>query len=386
MLIKNSANRPHTKATVSKPAPAKAGEEQAVPLAKDKKEGFWSEVFSGELSEMATRFTDEHLGTVTDAAESLGEGLGKTWHSLKDKVSNVLDIPESVVKADPESMDKMASVVVKVAKGLGFAAAGVQGFGGIYKLTKGVKEKDTGKKIGGIFDITMALAVGTTVAGLPMGPLVLGPVAAAMGVARGSYNGVKGFKTGDTRKEVQGLVDGTRSLSVGLKFMGQHSSALGMAGAILSPVVGAIQMTRGFIDLSTGLEVENKEKQIRGITDMAAAVGLVASATGIGTIPGIALLGAAMGARVLYQFSDKFQAWTDKRLDKWEPTLKRGTKVVEAGFKPIIGVVRPWVEKLTGWKHGSQKPTEPPADAPDPPSDASRVSQSESAKEAKQAR
>lgn len=356
MLIKNSTNGPQLKARAQNLPAGMAAGESAMTLAKDKKEGFWSELFSGELAELATRFSDEHLETVVDAAESLGEGVGKTWHSLKDKVSEILDIPESVVKADPEDMDKMASVVVKVAKGLGFAAAGVQGLGGVYKLSKGIKEKDTGRKLDGVFDLTMAAAVGTTVAGLPVGPLILGPIAAAMGVTRGTYNGVKGFRTGDTRKEVQGFVDGTRSLSVGLKFMNQYSPALGLAGAILSPVVGAIQMTRGFIDLSTGLEVENKEKQVRGLTDMAAAVGLVASATGIGTIPGIALLGAAMGARVLYQLNDKFQDWSDKKLDHWQPSLKRGVKVVEAGFSPVVGFVRPLVEKLTGWKRGGEKP------------------------------
>ncbi len=325
------------------------------------KEGFWREVFSGELFEIGLKLRPDHLRDTVSAAKDVGTSLRDVWKDLKKKVGDVLEIPQVEQVIDPADRQKVTDVILTVARGLGYTAAGVQGLGGAYKLAKGVRTGNTGQKLEGLFDLTTSAAVATTIAGLGIVPLVMGPVAAAMGVARGSYNTVAGFKSGDGRQEIQGLLDTTRSASVGLRMLGQHVAGLGVAGAVLGPIAGAIQLSRGYYDLSTGLAKENKPKQVQGLSDIATAVGLTASLTGVGTIPGIALVAVAMGARVLYQFNDRFEAWADRKLDKWAPTLQKAVKGVDKVVEPIIAKVRPIVESLSGVHRGSEpvSPAEP---------------------------
>ncbi len=321
------------------------------------KEGFWREVFSGELFEIGLKLRPDQLRDTVSAAKDVGTSLRDVWKDLKKKVGDVLEIPQVEQIIEPAEREKVTQVILSVARGLGYTAAGVQGIGGAYKLVKGVQTGNTGQKLEGLFDLTTSAAVATTIAGLGIVPLVMGPVAAAMGVARGSYNAVAGFKSGDGRQEIQGLLDATRSASVGLRMLGQHVAGLGVAGAVLGPIAGAIQLSRGYYDLSTGLAKESKPKQVQGLTDIATAVGLTASLTGVGTIPGIALVAVAMGSRVLYQFNDRFEAWADKKLDSWSPALQKVVSRVDKAIEPIITKVRPLIEAASGVGRGSEPPS-----------------------------
>ena len=348
MIIQNSAVvRPSLAAKIALADPLETDE------AKKGKEGFWRELFSGELFEIGLKFRPDQLRDTVSAAKDVGTSLRDVWKDLKKKVGDVLEIPQVEQVIDPADREKVADVVLTVARGLGYTAAGVQGLGGAYKLVKGFKTGSTGQKLEGLFDLTTSAAVATTIAGLGVVPLVLGPLAATMGVARGAFNTVAGFKSGDARQEIQGLLDTTRSASVGLRMLGQHVGGLGVAGAVLGPIAGAIQLSRGYYDLSTGLAKKNKPKQVQGLTDIATAVGLTASLTGVGTIPGIALMAVAMGSRVLYQFNDRFEAWADRRLDKWEPGLNKAVKAVDRVVEPVIEKVRPLVETVIGVGRGS---------------------------------
>ena len=348
MMIQNSAavrsspglNRSLTKAVETEKEPVG-------------KEGFWRELFSGELFEIGLKFRPDQLRDTVSAAKDVGTSLRDVWKDLKKKVSDVLEIPQVEQVIDPADREKVTDVILTVARGLGYTAAGVQGLGGAYKLVKGFKTGSTGQKLEGLSDLTTSAAVATTIAGLGIVPLVLGPLAATMGVARGAFNTVAGFKSGDGRQEIQGLLDTTRSASVGLRMLGQHVSGLGVAGAVLGPIAGAIQLSRGYYDLSTGLAQKSKPKQVQGLTDIATAVGLTASLTGVGTIPGIALMAVAMGSRVLYQFNDRFEAWADRRLDKWEPGLSNAVKTVDKVVEPVIAKVRPLVESVIGVGRGT---------------------------------
>lgn len=333
----------------------------ARPFSGQKKESLWREVFSAELFEIGLKFRPEHLQTTIDAAKDLGGGLRDVWKDLKNKVSDVLDLPQLEQVVDPRTRERTTEVVLQVAQGLGYAAAGVQGLGGVYKLIRGSKTHNTGQKIDGLFDVTTSAAVATTIAGLGIVPLILGPVAATMGVVRGGYNAVAGFKEGDGRQEIQGVLDATRSASVGLRILGQSVAGFGVAGMILGPIAGAIQLARGYYDLSSGLAQESKPKQIQGLTDIATAVGLTAALTGVGTIPGIALVAVAMGTRVLYQFNDAFEAKADRVLERWTPGLERAVSNVDRVIEPLISKIRPLLESATGWNRGDGRaPGSPP--------------------------
>ncbi len=313
---------------------------------------FWRNLFSGELFEIGQRLTPEHLRTTAEAAQSVGTALRDVWSDLKSKVGEVLNLPEVEQRFSPEAREKALETVVQVARGLGYAAAGVQGIGGIYKLKDGFKKNSTERKLDGVFDLTTSAAVGTAIAGLGAVPLVLGPLAATLGVVRGGYNAVTGFAKGDTRAEVQGALDATRSASIGFRLLGNQVALLGTVGAVLAPIAGAIQFGRGLVDLSSGLAEEKKDKQVQGLSDIATAVGLTASLTGIGTIPGLALVATAMGGRVLYQFNEKFQGLTDQKLDDWQPQLQTAVDGVEKVTKPILNAGRALIKKATGRSKG----------------------------------
>lgn len=340
------------------PSPMAASEAPVdkVELHKDSKaEKFWRELFSGELFEIGLKLRPDHIHQTVSAAKDLGVGLKDTWDDLRRKVLDFLKLPQVESVIDPASRERTTEIVLAVARGLGYSAAGVQGLGGIYKLARGIKKGNTSQKLDGLTDIATAGAVATTIAGLGIVPLVMGPVAAAMGVARSGYNAVAGFRTGNARQEIQGLLDTTRSASVCLRLLGQHVAGLGLAGMVLGPIAGGIQLSRGYYDLSSGLAEKSKPKQIQGLTDIATAVGLTASLTGVGTIPGIALMAVAMGTRVLYQFNDRFENWMNHKLDKWAPGLTKATDKVDKWTAPAIEKVRPLFEHVTGWHRGQDK-------------------------------
>lgn len=327
----------------------------SLPVSKpEPKEGFWDELFSGELNEIGIHLNPEYIDTTIDGAHSLGEGLRKTWNDLSEKIARVFDIDGDQSTFSPEFREKATRFIVSAAKGVGYLAAGVQGVGGLYKLGVGIKEKNLGKKLDGVFDLSTSAAVATTIAGMGVGPLVLGPVAAVMGIVRGGYNATRGFLEGNARKEIQGALDASRAGSVGLRLASSYSTALGVAGSILGAMAGAIQITRGYYDLSSGLAQENKEKQMQGLTDIASATGLTMALTGIGTIPGIAITALAMGSRLLYQFNDRFESYSNRKLEKWNPGLKRAVKTVDAIAMPVLRSVRDSIEHISGRNHGEE--------------------------------
>jgi hypothetical protein len=349
------------------PAKVRPAEQRSAEILRDdngRVEKFWRELFSGELFEIGLRLRPDQIHQTVSTAKDIGTGLRDVWVDLRKKVMDVLKLPQVEQVIDPQARERATEAILTVARGLGYTAAGVQGLGGLYKVISGHKKANTSQKIDGLTDLATAGAVATTIAGMGVLPLVLGPVAAAMGVARGSYHAVTGFKTGNARQEIQGLLDATRSASVGLRLLGQHVAGLGVAGMVLGPIAGIIQLSRGYYDLSSGLAEKSKPKQVQGLTDIATAVGLTASLTGVGTIPGIALMSVAMGTRVLYQFSDRFESWMNRRLDTWAPGLTRATDRVERWSEPAIARVRPIFEKVTGWHHGQDRGNKPSAPNP----------------------
>lgn len=345
MHIQKSTHRFRRATTSSLPQPK-------ISKPKEKKGDFWDELFGGELQEIGVYLSPENIQTTVEGARALGESLRKTWSGLRERVTGLFDLDKDASTFDSEFREKAADVVVGTAKTIGFAAAGVQGIGGLYKLGVGIRDKDLGKTIGSVFDLSTAAAVATTVAGLAVGPLVLSPLAAGLGVVRGGYGAVKGFLTGNGRQEIQGALDATRSASVGLKLAGGISTGLATAGAVLGPIAGLIQFSRGHYDLSHGLQTENKAKQWQGLTDIASAAGLTLALTGVGTIPGIAVTSLSLGSRLLYQFNDKFEDYANQKLEANRPTLAKSVEVVDKISQPVILAGRAAIEWVFGTKRG----------------------------------
>ena len=319
-----------------------------------KKIDWWHELASGELLQAGLHLSPANLQDAVEATRDIGKSLGNSWDDIKDQVTKVLHLPAVGNVLTAEQRQRIADVAITAASTVGYAAAGVQAVVGIAKLKHGVEEKNPLKRFEGCLDIVTAGAITSTIANMGVIPLILGPLAAALGVVRGGIHAVAGYRTDDDRREVQGLMDGVRSAAVLGNLLGRHSGLAATAGAILGPVAGAIQATRGFMDVSGGLKEKDKAKQLQGLCDIGAAVGLTMAATGVGVIPGVILTVVSVGARVLYQVSEKFEKRADQTLGKWEPGLQKAVDAVESVANPIIDRVRPLIEKLTGWHHGDQ--------------------------------
>ncbi len=152
------------------------------------------------------------------------------------------------------------------------------------------------------------------------------------------------------RSEALRMLDATRSASIFGRLLSGQSAALGTAAAVLGPLVGAVQLGRGYFDLTTGVKSQTKSLQVQGLADMASAVGLTMATTGIGTIPGIAIASVAIGAKGLYTAHSGFRDWVDGRLEKSAPNLERATRRIDEWLEPAIDTARPLVEKWLGRK------------------------------------
>jgi hypothetical protein len=209
----------------------------------------------------------------------------------------------------------------------------------------GFKHHHTGRKLDGLVDLATATTLGLTVAGLGAARLVVAPIAASINVLRGGYNTLDGFRHNDERKQLQGLLDVSRSIG-GLGRIFRRVSPLGkVVGIALAPVAGALQAGRGVHDIAVGLKNDDKKRMVRGMVDMATAVGTtMAFASGVAVIPGVVLAVAANVGKVAYQVSPKFRGWVDRRIDKHQPKLEalvrhtdRCTASLRKGWKSLMG-------------------------------------------------
>lgn len=321
----------------------------------NKDQNFWRETFSSELQEIGVHLSPTALKSTVDGANIVGSQLRKAWTDIPDGVDVALDKVPTEFSTKAKVVSK---TLIQVAKGLGYTAAGLQGVSGAYKLITGIQSDSLARKIDGVFDLTAAAAVATTVAGAAIGPWVLAPLSVATGVVRGAYNGIRGYVRGNGRQEIQGALDATRSASVGLRMAGYFSPGLNLAGKILGPVGGALQLGRGLYDFSKGLEVRDLSKQVRGLADMTTAVGLTLALTGVATLPGIAVAAVGLGTTVSYPLVKPFKVTVNKVLGCAQRPLRKAQSVLGKVTKPLAKVVRPIFQKLFRTKRGS-RPSKP---------------------------
>lgn len=303
---------------------------------------------------MGLHLSPAKIAEAVSTTKDLGKSLGQSWHDLKDTFRKFLHLPVVAQHIDAEAARKISNITMQAVSVVGYAAAGVQGLAGFSKLRDGIKEHNRLKQLDGTLDLAMAGAIGTTIASAGVAPLILVPLAATLGLARGVIHSVAGYRKGNAQQEVQGALDGTRSVGILGSMLGHVNPLLATAGAICGPVAGVIQACRGFLDLRGGLAESDKSKQVRGLTDIGSALGLVLASTGVGTIPGVVLTAASVAARVLYPLSPRFQKGCDRTLERCKPALQIGVQIVEKASQPVLQVVRPILDKLLG----KEKPPE----------------------------
>ena len=310
-----------------------------------KEDAFWQE-FGHDVREILINADSHKLQDVSNVVKNLGLGLRAVWNGVRT-IPNHGAVRE---KIDPTTLDRWLEISDQVGLIAGLVAAGGQAAVGCNKLVSGLRHRHTGRKLDGLVDLATATTLALTVAGLGTARLIAAPLAASVNVLRGSYNAVAGFKQNDERKQLQGMLDATRSLgSLGRIFRDRHILCK-TVGIALAPVAGAFQAGRGLHDVSVGIKNQDHKRMVRGLVDMATAVGTtMAFASGVAVIPGVVLAVAANGAKGAYQISPRFRGLVDRRLDRWEPALKRVVDKVDGWTGPLR---RGWKKVLAKWiKH-----------------------------------
>ncbi len=286
----------------------------------------------------------EKLEDAGRIVNGLGSGLRGAWRQIREAPGKIFDLPVLSNRIDDEKQKELVQLGETLGLVAGFVAVGGHGLGGALKVASGQQQKDTSRKLDGIMDMATAATLGATVAGMTGARLVLAPLAAGFNIFRGGYNAGHGFKTHDGRKQLQGALDAVRSAGTVGRLLKGVAPVFKVAGIALAPIAGTIQAGRGVHDLSTGLKNDDNNKKIKGLVDIATAVGTaMAFASGVAIIPGVALAVAANLTRAAYQVSPKVRGKIDPLLERYEPQLESFVTKSERLTKPVV---RAWEKTL----------------------------------------
>lgn len=314
-------------------SPSPRPPKQPQPPAPQKDESFWKE-FDADVREFLLHADPHKLKELGDLVKNLGNGVRGIWKLID---------PQSVVQNDPTYAD----ISDKIGLGAGLTAAGGQALLGVTKLVRGFKAGHTGKKLDGLVDLGAASTLALTALALGTARLVAAPITATLNATRGGFNVVTGFKQNDERRQLQGLLDISRSLGGFARSFKHFSPLFQVAGIVLAPVAGLMQGGRGVHDLSIGLKNHDKKLMIKGLADTATAVGTtMAFASGVAVIPGVVLAVAANVLKGAYQVSPKFRGWVDGKLDKHQGKLEKFVHGVDRVSKPLVHTWRKLLDKV----------------------------------------
>ncbi|MBX3166518.1 MAG: TerB family tellurite resistance protein [Candidatus Eremiobacteraeota bacterium] len=316
---------------------------QAPPPPPPQEESFWKE-FDHDVREFLLHADPDKFREFGQLVKTIGNAVRGVW--------KIVD-PQDIVQDDP----KWASISDTVGVAAGLTAAGGAAVLGITKLVRGFRAGHTGKKLDGLVDLGAATTL--TLAALTLGTakLVAAPLTATLNAVRGGYNVIRGFKQNDERKQLQGLLDISRSLGGFSRSFKRFSPILGVAGIVLAPVAGLLQTGRGVHDLSIGLKNDDKKRMVRGLADMATAVGTtMAFASGVAVVPGVVLAVAANVLKGAYQVSPRFRGWVNQKLDKHEARLEKFVHGADKVTKPFV---KAWRRLLDNFFPGDAWTTPP---------------------------
>lgn len=306
-----------------------------------------NESTSGEMLALGIHLSPSALGAA-GFTRSLGKSLSGAWHNLRNLVGKVFHLP-LLNNVSESSQENITRVLVDTARVVGFAAAGFTGLAGIAKMTDSKASK--ARRLEGAADLMTAGAIAGTVGGLAIAPVILIPVAAAIGILRGAVQFHSGHKSGDVRLSSQGIIDGSRSTSTLLKHSGMQSAAAATLGGLLGTAAACFQLVRGFVDISRGVKSDNRGKEISGLTDVAMATGLLLTAAGVAAPVGIGIAVAAGIAKVSYAVIKPVHKKMDEWMTKHDPALTKVVLTVEKVAAPVVKWLHDRVDDVADWIH-----------------------------------
>ncbi|MBI2264110.1 MAG: hypothetical protein HYU64_02885 [Armatimonadetes bacterium] len=294
------------------------------------------EFFNGEILEISNYVSNLTLVQAIKDSGDVKGGLSGAKDFFSNIAKKVTDFSWVKRWLEEDDRQKIASVARTAAIAAGFSAVGVQGGIGILHFVRAKKTHDKGEVLEGAVDVSSAVAAAGQL--IHSTPLELGfiPLAAALSIARGGKNWLKGHKAGDGREVLQGALQSSRGAAALARFGAGLWSGLSIAARIVGPVAGCIQGVRGFYDLSEGCQLNNNKKELEGLCDLVSGVGLALMGTGILGIPGIVLSATGVVTKVGYNLSGKVRKKLDKWIDHLEPIFHK--TVLPAGrriLKPL---------------------------------------------------
>lgn len=311
----------------------------------------------GSVLEKTLHLKPDTIEHTVDGARDLGKNLAMSWYNLDAKLGKWITHP-LVEKVNPLTQDTTSEVLLSGATAVGVGVVAIEGLAGVAKLIHGVRHGSKARMLEGFLDFTAGAAIASTLIGVGGWPLVLGPIAAGLGVARGGVHAVKGYQAANPSREVQGFLDASRSAAVMCKLLSYNVPVAGVVGGLLGPLATAVQACRGYVTLRTGLEEQNKSKQIDGLADIGTATGLTLAFSGL-VLPGIAVTVASAGAKLLYKVLPPAEWVGNKLLTLAEKPLKTAVKTIELTIEPAFQKVRRFIDEHSPWQHGEEKDDPP---------------------------
>lgn len=306
------------------------------------KDGFWKD-FGHDLRDLLLNIDHERIDDFARFIKSVGNPLKDGWKFVRDIPDKVLNHPIISDKMAEKDRTRWLDLGGEVATIAGFTAAGGFAIAGALKMASGAKVKNWGGAIDGLIDVVTGASVALAVAGLAGAGVVLAPIAASINAIKGGYNTASGFRHQDERKQLQGVLDLTRSAGTLGRLLRNQAPALKVMGIALAPVAGGIQAWRGVHDVSIGLKNKDHKKELQGLVDIATALGTgLAFASGFAVIPGVALAVAANAVKVGYQLSPRIRKRVDKLLDRHQSKLEKlvaGSDRLSAPVKRIYSSI-----------------------------------------------
>jgi hypothetical protein len=276
------------------------------------------------------------LGLATSSgtgARGFGQSIELAWKGLSKDVQVVSDLPlVRKLMSDGDEIS-LSNVVVHGAQALGLGAAALTMGAGALELADG---KDVRERLDGCLDVATGGVIAETLLGSAPMALMLAPFAAAFGLMRGACGLMNGNENADPKQATQGLLEGARAVSIACARFGRLAQPLAEVGSVIGGVAAGMQLVRGGIELDQSVKAHSLKGEVEGLSDMGISAGLVLTATGIGAVPGVALMAVAAAAPLLYSVSTSFRGWADRELDAHQQGLKSAVSHVESLTKPIV--------------------------------------------------
>ena len=340
----------------------KPGGDKPDPQLPQQAEGWWHEVGLGGILQDKLHLTPERINSTVESARDLGKSVAISWPNLRTQVEKVTGHP-LLNGHFPKTSEHIEGAVMYGAGALGYGMAGIEALAGAARLISGVRHGNKSRILEGALDLTAGAAIASTILGVGSIPLILGPIAGGLGIARSGVRAVKAYQQAKPAEEVQAFMDGTRSAAVMATLIGySHPAAKGFA-QVLGPLAAVVQGSRGYVSLSQGLKTNDKSKQVAGLADLGTAVGLMLTFNGL-IVPGLSVTVASSAAHLAYKVLPRFEKATDATLAFFNVPLKVGMAAVDSVVDPIFGNLRHWIDTHSPWQHGEEKP---PDNEPKPP-------------------